>query len=202
MTEGTLNVSRETHARLEILATLVAKWSRRINLVAASQRSNLWQRHIEDSRQLFDMAPTGFRHWVDVGSGGGFPGLVVAALAAEEAPGARITLIECNKRKATFLRTAADEMGLSPTIHADRAEAVAPQCADVLSARAVGSLDYLCSHGARHLAPAGIALFPKGSTHDAEVDRARRSWQFTLERQRSQTSPEAAILRVGGLERV
>ena len=202
MTESALNVSRETHARLEILATLVAKWSRRINLVAPSQLSCLWQRHIQDSRQLFDMAPHELSHWVDVGSGGGFPGLVVAALAADQAPAADVTLIECDKRKATFLRTAADAMGLAPTIHASRAETVQPQCADVLSARAVASLENLCNHADRHLAPAGIALFPKGSNHDAEVDKARRNWQFTLERQPSQTSPQAAILRVGGLKRV
>ena len=116
------NVSRETTDRLDKFATLIGRWSPRINLVAKGSMDQLWQRHIADSAQLFDLAPENFPNWLDLGSGGGFPGAVIAILAAEKVPNARITLIESNQRKAVFLKSLARETGVRFSVIAQRVE--------------------------------------------------------------------------------
>ena len=196
-----LNVSRETFERLQALAELVLKWTQRINLISAASAPDIWTRHIVDSAQLFGLEPE-FQHWADLGSGAGFPGIVIATLAAEHLPQAKITLVESDQRKATFLRSANRELGLSALILTDRIEALAPLGADMLSARALGPLDALLGHAARHLTSDGIALFPKGRTVDAEIATARTNWGFELDRCPSITDPEAAILRIKGISRV
>ncbi|KIC36292.1 16S rRNA (guanine(527)-N(7))-methyltransferase RsmG [Leisingera sp. ANG-M7] len=198
---GTLNVSRETMQRLEIFDTVIRKWNPKINLVSRSSLDLLWTRHIADSVQVFRCVETPC-HWVDIGSGGGFPGLVVAILAADEAPQMRITLIESDQRKSAFLRTAARECGASLTVISDRIEQVDPQKANVLSARALASLDDLLGFAERHLTVDGIAVFPKGENWKKEVDKARQRWRFEMETAKSLTEPEAVILKIRGVERV
>ena len=196
------DVSRETLDRLHRLNTLLAKWNPAINLVARSTLAQAWDRHILDSAQLFQLAPEDARHWVDLGSGGGFPGLVIACLAAELRPQLSVTLIEADQRKATFLRQAAQDLGLKTRILAQRIELTEPQAADVLSARALAALPALLSFSTRHLVPGGLALFPKGASWREEVEQARKDWHFTLEPHASATDPQGAILAVKAVSHV
>ena len=195
-------VSRETLDRLEQLEVLLAKWNPAINLVAKSTLERIWDRHILDSAQLFELAPPASRHWVDMGSGGGFPGLVIACLAAELRPNLSITMIEVDQRKATFLRQASRDLGLNPTIIVNRIETAAPQNADVLSARALAAFPALLGFAQRHLGAGGLALFPKGATWRDEVAEARKDWHFDITPHPSATDPQGAILAVKAITHV
>lgn len=194
-----LDVSRETSERLELYAELLQRWNPRINLVSRASLPQLWSRHFLDSAQLFALRPARARTWADLGSGGGFPGLVVAALAAEAAPELRVTLVESDARKAAFLATAARELGLAVTVHADRIETLPPLGAEVLSARALAPLDPLLGYAARHLGPDGRALLPKGAGHAEEIAEARRRWRFDLRIHPSRSAPDGVILDIGAL---
>lgn len=197
-----LNVSRETQDRLIRYRALLEKWNPTINLVARSTLADAWTRHFLDSAQLMDFCPAEATHWVDLGSGGGFPGLVVAILAAEAAPQMRVTLIESDRRKATFLRTVARDLEIAPVIVNDRIEAAPPQTADILSARALAPLPRLLDFAARHLAPGGKALLPKGASHMQDISDALAKWRFDVQKYPSRTDPGAVILKIEGLSRV
>ena len=168
-----LNVSRETMKRLEIFEQVILKWNPKINLVSRSSLEELWTRHIIDSIQVYRSAPK-TSTWVDLGSGGGFPGLMVAILAKDEAPDTAVTLIESDQRKSVFLRTAARECGVKVEVLSQRIEKVTPQGTQVLSARALTDLNGLLGFAARHLDVDGVALFPKGVTWKKELDEARQ----------------------------
>lgn len=202
MTDIGLTVSRETISQLEDYVALLEKWNPRINLVARSTLGQIWERHFVDSAQVFAYAPEGARHWVDLGSGGGFPGLVVAVLAKELRPELSVTLVESDTRKATFLRTVIRELKLPATVIDARIEAVEPLQADVLSARALADLTQLLGFADLHRKHEGIALFPKGATWKKEVQEAQQSWRFEYERFTSKTEAEAVILRIGEIEHV
>ncbi|QDI77571.1 MULTISPECIES: 16S rRNA (guanine(527)-N(7))-methyltransferase RsmG [Leisingera] len=196
-----LNVSRETLARLEIFEQVIKKWNPKINLVSKSSLKLLWSRHIADSVQVFRCvdAPD---HWVDIGSGGGFPGLIAAILAADEAPEMKTTLIESDQRKSAFLRTVARECDAKVTVISKRIEQADPQNAEVLSARALADLSLLLEFAERHLGAGGTALLPKGETWKKEVDNARQRWRFDAEPVKSLTEQEAVILKIKGVARV
>lgn len=178
------------------------RWNGTINLVAKSTLSDAWVRHIADSAQLVPLAQVRPDHWADLGSGAGFPGLVVAVILAERSPQTRVTLVESDRRKATFLREAVRHLGLKSVVLADRIETARPLCADVVSARALAPLDRLIPLTARHLVRDGTALFLKGAKVDSELASARVAWSFLLERLPSQTDPTAEILRLKGLNHV
>lgn len=196
------NVSRETLQRLDTYADLLTRWNPKINLVAKSTIPELWTRHLLDSVQVAHLAPETYEKWVDIGSGGGFPGLVVAILAAERQPQAHFTLIESDQRKCAFLRSVARECGLKVDILAKRIESAPEQGADVLSARALTQLDGLLGFAEHHLAAGGAALFQKGARWREEVRAAEAHWRFSCEAVPSTTEPEAVILKIGGIERV
>jgi len=196
------DVSRETQARLEQFADLVRKWSPRINLVSRNDLDDLWSRHVVDSAQLLSLAPENAENWVDLGSGGGFPGAVIAILAAETRPRLGVTCVEADQRKAAFLRTVSRETSTRLAVRDERVEALPGLNADILSARALASLDVLLSHAMRHLRPGGIALFPKGARHEEELAAARNRWRFDGEAIRSETNPNAVILKLGEISRV
>lgn len=198
---GGQNVSRETYAELQAFMELVQKWTLRINLISKSSVPYIWDRHIVDSVQLYHLAPEHFWRWIDIGSGGGFPGIVMAILGKAAQPNATFTLIESDQRKATFLRTAARELSLPVTVIADRIENVAPQEADVVSARALTALSTLLPLIARHMNPDGIALLHKGQRYQAEIAEARQSWSFDLEEHPSMTDPDARLLTVKRIHR-
>ncbi|SDD64550.1 16S rRNA (guanine(527)-N(7))-methyltransferase RsmG [Ruegeria marina] len=196
-----LDVSRETFDRLDQYVQLVRKWNPRINLVSRRSLDEIWERHIADSVQLFDLAAP-VEKWVDLGSGGGFPGLVCAILGREKMPEARFVCIESDQRKSAFLRTVVRECDVRCDIINERIEQALPQQADVLSARALTDLSGLLEFAERHLKPDGIALFPKGESWKKEVDNARKQWNFQVDPVTSLTEPQAVVLKLKGIARV
>ncbi|OIQ37910.1 MAG: 16S rRNA (guanine(527)-N(7))-methyltransferase RsmG [Roseobacter sp. MedPE-SW] len=196
-----LDVSRETIDRLEKFEEVLLKWNPRINLVSKNSLDDLWNRHIVDSIQVFTCVEDPGSSWVDIGSGGGFPGIVVAIMAAEHAPKTKVTLIESDQRKSAFLRTAARECGVAINVLNQRIEQADPQNADVLSARAVADLDALLDFSEQHLAESGVAVFPKGASWKKEVDKAAQRWRFDVEPITSLTETEAVILKIKGVAR-
>lgn len=197
-----MNVSRETVARLTIYADLLKKWNPRINLVSKSSIPHLWARHIADSAQVFALAPRPISHWADLGSGGGFPGLVVAIMAKQEKSPFRVTLVESDARKSAFLRTVIRETEAPALVINDRIEAVEPLNADVISARALADLTLLLEYSERHLAPYGTAMFMKGVSWDKELQAAQSLWNFEHRVDNSRTETGAVVLSVTGVSRV
>ena len=193
------NVSRETCERLDLFVTLFRKWSQRINLSAPSTLPNIWQRHIADSVQLFTLNPRP-QHWIDLGSGGGFPGIITAILLTETGEG-HVDLIESNQKKAAFLRTALRETGGRGEVHAIRIEAAysTVQEANAVSARALADLDPLLSLAAPWLEKGATAWFHKGRDYHREVDNARRSWRFDLIEHHSKVDDDSVILQIDAL---
>lgn len=190
-------VSRETAQRLDAFAALLLEWNRRINLVSARDAAELRQRHVEDSLQLLPLLPDG--RLIDIGSGGGFPGLVVAA-AEPERP---VALVESDKRKAAFLATAAARLGLPKVaVHAARAEDVALSGMAALTARAFAPLTQILPYAARFLASGGVAILPKGRGADAELGAALADgWTLRVERFISRTDPHSTIFRISRPDR-
>lgn len=199
LTVAGVTVSRETIDRLETYQTLIEKWNKSINLVSKSTIPDLWERHIVDSIQVFQPTNPQPKKWLDIGSGGGFPGIVMACLLHEKSPQTEIHFIESDLRKSVFLRTVLRELSLSGTVHAKRIQDVAPINADVISARALMELPGLIGLAYHHLAPDGECLFPKGKTWGKEVDDASKQWNFDVKPITSITNPDAVILRIGGI---
>lgn len=195
-----LDVSRETQDCLESYVRFLERWNRRINLVAAKSLSNVWERHIEDSAQVFQSMRGKQTEWLDLGSGGGLPGIVVAILGKSD--GINVTMIESDKRKSTFLRQVSRHLGLATTVISDRIESVPKQNSAVVSARALANLDHLLGYVDQHGASDAQGIFPKGKTWESEVQIARQQWHFECEAIPSRTDSEARILRITGVERV
>lgn len=195
------DVSRETLDRLKVYTELVKKWNPRINLVSKRSLEDLWVRHILDSVQLYGEVEN-FKHWLDIGSGGGFPGMVIGILSASQFPEMKVTLIESDKRKCTFLKTVARETDTKISVLSERIEQAEPQNADVVSARALADLKNLLEFAERHLVDGGTALFPKGVTWQREVENAQKEWHFDYEVTDSLTQSGAVILKVKGASRV
>lgn len=199
---GAIDVSRETLERLEIFEDTLKKWNVAINLVSASTLEQIWTRHFLDSAQIFALSPSATGKWVDIGSGGGFPGLIIAILAQEKAPGLHVSLIESDLRKSAFLANAARAVGVDVTIQAKRIEAVLPQHANVLSARALAPLSGLLQYAEQHLSQHGTGLFPKGAQWQDEIVAARQIWNFDYKAHPSLTDEKAVILEIEGVQRV
>lgn len=197
-------VSRETLARLDLFVELLLKWQRRTNLIAPSTIPQVWMRHIADSLQLVDLVPDA-RVWVDVGSGGGFPGLVVACALAQHADAA-VHLVDSNLKKAAFLRAAARIIEVPAIVHPQRIDAFirawrGPRL-DVVSARAVAPLKILLNQCFPLLQKNGVtALFPKGQNVQTELDEATKLWSMGVTLVPSRTDPDGRIVVVRGLER-
>ncbi len=187
-----LGVSRETEARLREYLALLQRWNNRINLVADRDPAAWWQRHVVDSLQLFPLLPPSHGPLVDLGSGAGFPGMVLAA-----ATGWPTHLVESDRRKCAFLVEAARIMGLTKVqVHPKRIEAVILPPALVVTARALAPLTVLLRHAYRLLAPGGVALFPKGRTAEQELTAAAADWTMRVARFPSRTDPESLILLI------
>ncbi len=195
-----IDVSRETREKLELLERELRRWQNVKNLVGPATLDHIWDRHIIDSLQLLDLAPNA-KTWVDLGSGAGFPGLVLAIAGQER--GLKVHLVESNSRKCAFLREIARLTGAQATVHAARLETVIPNFvgkADVVSARALASLTQLLEWTEPMLKAGTIGLFPKGRDAESELTEARKRWTFEADILPSRTDSEARILRITSIE--
>lgn len=196
-------VSRETFRRLGLIVELLRKWQKTINLVAPATLSEVWSRHIADSLQLINHVAADSTRWVDLGSGGGFPGLVVAA-ALSERPGADVHLVESDTRKSAFLREVARVAELPVTVHAQRIEQVAQMLApgtEVVSARALAPLPKLLELAEPFLAAGALGVFPKGRDAERELTEARKGWTLDCDLRASVSDREARVLLVRSARR-
>ena len=197
-------VSRETTAQLEIYAALLKRWQKTINLVAPSTLDDIWHRHFADSAQLWALRPETATSWLDLGSGAGFPGLVLAILAAETG-GTRHTLAESDTRKAAFLREVAREVGVAVDILCTRIESPETHSKveriDCVTARALAPMPRLLQLAHGCFRPGTTGLFLKGRGVRSELDAAAADWDFAAEVVASRTEADAAVVIVRQLRR-
>jgi 16S rRNA (guanine527-N7)-methyltransferase len=194
-------VSRETATKLDDFISHLLQWQQRVNLVAPSTMPRLWTRHVADSLQLLQLAPTA-RTWIDLGSGGGFPGLVIASALAERE--GLIDLVESNTKKAAFLRETARQLQLPALVHAMRIEDFVSEYADsaeIVTARALAPLVELLEYVEPLLKRGAQALFPKGQDVDAELTAASKCWKIEAQLVPSLTDARSRIVVVKTAER-
>jgi 16S rRNA (guanine527-N7)-methyltransferase len=184
-------VSRETLARLDAYVGLLAQWSARINLVGRDTLADPWRRHILDCAQLLPLIQQGARSLIDLGSGAGLPGLVLAILGVRG-----VELVEADSRKCAFLREAARVTAAPVTIHNARAEAIRPRPVEIVTARALAPLDRLLALAAPFLGPQSLCLFLKGARAEEELTLARRGWTMTSTALGSRSDPRGVVLRL------
>ncbi len=189
-----LNVSRETIDRLMIYETLLRKWQRAINLVSTQSLDDVWRRHFLDSGQLFGHFPNGARSVLDIGSGAGFPGMVLAIMGAPS-----VQLVESDERKCLFLREVSRETSVPVRIVNRRIEAAEPQIFDVVTSRACAPLDVLFSYARPYLGEETVCLFPKGRTVEEELTTAKKRWNMRYALLESVTDSAARIVRLEGI---
>jgi 16S rRNA (guanine(527)-N(7))-methyltransferase RsmG len=191
-----VEVSRETEQLCRSYLALLLRWNTRINLVARMPEPMLWQRHVLDSLQLVPLVPGDGQPLLDIGSGAGLPGLIIAA-----ATGRETHLVEADQRKAAFLREAVRVLSLRDVhVHATRIEATALPPMGLVTARAVAPLDTLLHLAQGRLAPQGVALFPKGRSAESELTEASRRWTMIVERFPSRTDPDSTIFRIRDIQ--
>jgi 16S rRNA (guanine527-N7)-methyltransferase len=193
--QAATDVSRETLERLMVFVDLLQRWQERLNLIAASTVPAVWHRHVLDSAQLAVLAPATARRWVDLGAGGGFPGVVIAILKTGE-PGFEMHLIERIARKCEFLAAAARATAAPITVHKGQIAEVEPVSADVVAARACAPLAQLLPMYLRHRAPTGLGLFAKGRSAVQELTQVEALWTLGRDILPSRTDSDSRILRI------
>jgi 16S rRNA (guanine527-N7)-methyltransferase len=195
-------VSRETFLKLKEYEKLLTKWNSKINLVSKSTLRDFWNRHILDSVQVFCSIGEKTGKWADFGSGGGFPGLVLAILSDEFGVSNSLCLIEADVRKSVFLRTVCRELGLVVDVFNNRIEKISPMLVDVVSARALAPLKTLCFYAESHLNENGIAVFAKGENWESELLEAQKKWIFDYDVVTSKLHQGSVILVLRGIKSV
>ena len=195
-------VSRETFLKLKEYEKLLTKWNSKINLVSKSTLRDFWNRHILDSVQVFCSIGEKTGKWADFGSGGGFPGLVLAILSDEFGVSNSLCLIEADVRKSVFLRTVCRELGLVVDVFNNRIEKISPMLVDVVSARALAPLKTLCFYAESHLNENGIAVFAKGENWESELLEAQKNWIFDYDVVTSKLHQGSVILVLRGIKSV
>jgi 16S rRNA (guanine527-N7)-methyltransferase len=191
-----LHVSRETLERLSVYLELLRRWQRAINLVSAATLADPWRRHFLDCGQLAARVPPGAARLVDLGSGAGFPGLVLAILGVRG-----VDLIESDRRKAQFLREVARATGASVGVHAERIEGMPGWAADAITARALAPLPRLLVLAERFITSDSVCLFLKGRSGAHELTEARATWHMEAEMFPSLSEPTGAVLQLRGIRR-
>ena len=199
------NVSRETEQRLTVFHDLLVQWQARINLIAPSTLEHIWSRHIVDSVQVYEALDQA-DDIVDIGSGAGLPGMIIAILLADEG-GGRVHLVESNGKKCAFLNAANRQLGLRDlgvdvTVVNDRIEKALPKIErpQMITARALASLNDLLRLTAPYLQAGTIGVFPKGRDHQAEIAEAQRHWEFDHTLQPSQLADGSVLLKISSLK--
>ena len=178
---------------------MLEDWSARHNLVSRASLADVWRRHFWDSAQLVPLIPPRAKSLVDLGSGAGFPGLVLAELLRER--GVRVTLFEATGKKCRFLEAVAARLGLAVEVRCARVEAAAPKPFDVVVARALAPMEKLLGYAERFWGPATAGLFLKGQNVDAELTEAGKSWNINHKRHRSRSDERGVIVEVRELQR-
>ena len=195
------SVSRETSELFMSYLSLVRRWNRTVNLVSRGDETILQARHLEDSvlaLEAIKPLPSDAT-WVDLGSGGGFPGVVVAIHRRKQI--GRTVLVESDRRKCSFLRTVARELAVSFEVKNERIECMEPQKAEVVSARALAALPTLLAYSHRHLVPHGLAVLMKGKGWRQEVQEAEKSWRFDIENSPDSDHHPAQVLAIRNIRR-
>ena len=173
------NVSRETQQRLIDFVAILTEWNAKMNLVSKNSLTEVWGRHVFDSLQLVQYLPTNFSQLVDIGSGAGFPGVVLAIYLSEKNPGTKVSLVESIGKKAQYLQDVCSRLGLTDCkIINNRAENEKFSGVDVITARAVAVLPVLCNYGYSVGDKNAKMLLLKGRTYEDELSAAKRNWQF------------------------
>jgi 16S rRNA (guanine527-N7)-methyltransferase len=189
-----LSVSRETMDRLLIYKELLVKWQKAINLVSPKSLTDCWRRHFLDSAQLKDLIPSSSNSLLDIGSGAGFPGMVLAILGVRN-----VVVVESDHRKCMFLQEVSRETSTAVTIINDRIEKVSPKQYDVVTSRACAPLDVLLNYARPYLGNATVCLFPKGRTVDEELTTAIKRWNMRYTLVASASDSAARIVRLEGI---
>jgi 16S rRNA (guanine527-N7)-methyltransferase len=193
--QSALNVSRETLARLKAYVALLEEWGARHNLVSRQSMDDVWRRHIFDSAQLGPLIPAEAGSLVDLGSGAGFPGLVLAILLADR-PAFRTVLTEATRKKCDFLQHAAARVGVPAEVRNRRIEDALPEPFDIITARAVAPLDKLLAYAQAFQGPKTLNLFLKGQSVGPELTDAHKSWSMRLAQYPSRSGPSGVILAI------
>jgi 16S rRNA (guanine527-N7)-methyltransferase len=186
-------VSRETLARLKAFVGLLTDWNARHNLVSKTSLDEVWQRHVLDSAQLAPLIPPEAKTLADLGSGAGFPGLVLAVLLQGQVA---VTLFEATRKKVEFLRAAADRLALGVTVRNERIEETARAVFDVLTARACAPLPELLEYAQHFAGPQTVCLFLKGQNVGVELTEAGKSWRMKVREHPSVTHPFGVVLEI------
>jgi 16S rRNA (guanine527-N7)-methyltransferase len=189
------NVSRETIARLEAFVALLTDWNSKHNLVSRGSLADVWRRHIWDSAQLAPLIPSNAKRLIDLGSGAGFPGLILASLP----PNARVTLCEATAKKCRFLAEAAEALNVAVDIRNGRIEDMPREAFDAVTARACAPLSALLGYASRFQGPNTVNLFLKGQNVEAELAEAAISWKMKAQTHQSRSDPTGRILEIRGL---
>lgn len=192
------NVSRETFSPLANYVALLLKWNKSINLIGPATQEDVWRRHIEDCAQLVALIPSGTTSLVDLGSGAGLPGLVIAMLR----PDLQVTLAEQDQRKAAFLNEAKRALGLKNVTVAATNIAKLSATFDVVTARALAPLSELCAMAKPLMGEGATCLFPKGANHANELADARQFWQFDFSLVPSKTSTDSCLISISNLNNI
>lgn len=195
----TYNVSRETYLKLEKYCQSLSKWQQRFNLVSNTTVSDAWNRHFIDSIQLFSLIPTKAKSLLDMGTGAGFPGMVLAIVANEKAPCLKVTLVESITKKTLYLNYVKDLTDADVEIINGRVEQLKSRHFDVIMARAMTALEDLFVYAYPLLSKKGICIFPKGKKYAEEIAVARNKWFFDCKTVKSCTSDESEILIITNL---
>lgn len=198
---NTYDVSRETFDLLKAYEALLVEWQKKFNLVSNSSLADSWNRHFEDSAQLFQYIPKNAGLLLDFGSGAGFPGMVLAIMAKEKTPYLKVKLIESVGKKTLYLNEVAKLSGANVEVVNERIEKLPPQKADVITSRAMASLSELLKYTYRFVKSETICIFPKGQRYKEEIAEAEKHWRFDYDVCDSKTSEEGKILIIKKLTR-
>lgn len=196
------NVSRETFDKLKLYQQLLNEWQQKFNLVSKSTLENSWQRHFEDSAQLFKFIPLGAKLLYDFGSGAGFPGMVLAIMASEKTPYLKVRLVESIGKKTLYLKEVGQKTHTDVEILNQRIENLKPQKADVITSRALTALKDLLAYAYPFCQSETLCIFPKGRRYSEELQEARRFWKFDCRIEDSETDTDGKILLITNLSKI
>ena len=198
---ATSGVSRETLARLKLFISLLQEWNAQVNLVSANSLVDVWRRHVWDSAQLMGFVLPGARSLVDLGSGAGFPGLVLAAMLQHGGPSFRVVLYEATTKKCRFLEEVSRRLGLTVEIRNARMEEARREAFDIVTARACAPLVQLLSYAEPFQGKTTHCLFLKGQSVGAELTEAYKNWKMIAEQHPSHSDPSGVVLEIRELRR-